>query len=167
MSTPTAPVVSDPASLFAEIPGMLGFYPESSIILLCLDKNDSSRFSLGPVIRADLTDAETLCEAPIVADIILTLVVSDEEEDDFLVDEAVMVLLEAEALPIEGIWHVPAIAQEERVTLLWGADTVPDEWAEGGTIPAIFATNTMRDSLNKGTLLSENREDLAPRWWTP
>ncbi|MGP5508058.1 DUF4192 family protein, partial [Corynebacterium flavescens] len=127
MSTPTVPVINSPATLFAEIPATLGFYPESSVILLCLSENENGRYTLGPVIRADITDAEALCGAPIEADIILALIVSDEEDDDYAVDDAVTVLLEAEALPIEGIWHVPAIAQEERVTLLWGADTVPDE----------------------------------------
>lgn len=94
MSTPTAPAISSPATLLAEIPATLGFYPENSIILLCLGENDGTgRYPLGPDIRADITDAAALCAA---------LIVADEEEDVYMVDDAVTTLLEAEALGVAG-----------------------------------------------------------------
>lgn len=161
MSTSAKPAINGPAHLFAEIPGALGYYPDSAIVLACLNRHGEKHFQLGPVIRVDLENAEALREVPamsIEADLIFSLVISDDENDDYLVDTAVGVLLECDALPIEGIWHAPVLEQGEPITLLWGkdTDTMPAKWLRG-TIPPIFATTTMRAALRKGDLLSEDR----------
>lgn len=55
---PTAPpkiIESEPGSMIAAVPELLGFTPELSIVLLGLSAHDATTDRLGPVVRTDLT----------------------------------------------------------------------------------------------------------------
>lgn len=60
MSTSTS--LASPAHLIAEIPGILGFHPANSVVFMLLKREDSNTFSLGPVLRMDVGDTESLPE---------------------------------------------------------------------------------------------------------
>ena len=63
MSVPTSTTASSPSTLIAEIPGILGFYPENSVIFCTLISTESrSTHRLGPVMRMDCGDTESLAE---------------------------------------------------------------------------------------------------------
>lgn len=57
---PSSTSLASPARLIAEILAILGFHPANSAIFLLLRQVDTNTMSLGPVLRMDAGDAESL-----------------------------------------------------------------------------------------------------------
>ena len=109
-----------PAQIFANIPGLLGFYPEESIIFLnfALAKNGSKvRLALDFSSRTDLNDWNATKQACTVIadhkpDVVWALIVSGDS-DPYIIDEALEELVdlaESAHLPLAAVWVTPEIA---------------------------------------------------------
>lgn len=48
-----------PADIFANIPGLLGFYPQDSFVVAFFLPNHQQGYKLGPLVRVDITDTES------------------------------------------------------------------------------------------------------------
>lgn len=98
--------MNDPGVLFANVPGILGFYPEVSVIVLCLDlvEETTSRYRLGQVVRVDVEDiAHLMIASEIASDLLLALVVSQESPAAEHITKVVEVLIHLTNLRIEAV----------------------------------------------------------------
>lgn len=160
--------MNDPGALFANVPGILGFYPEESVIVLCLNlvEETTSRYQLGQVVRVDSEDIAQLMIAPeIPSDLLLALVVSQESPAAEQITEVVEVLTSLTNLRIEAVWHTPSITEGEPLTLLSGEQLLSQriDWVFG-TVPSIFQAPATQESLHQGRDLDLTREEATGRF---
>lgn len=170
MSTPsphTPAPLTDPGQLISNLPGVLGFYPSDSILVMILSPQDSRDYQLGPTLRVDADDADHLAQSlsGMVerTDVVLILIVSTHQET---VERALSQITTLVGHLIEGIWHCHHIEEGEPLRLLYGP-TVPDvpEWRET-VIPALHQAAATRDLTARGGHLALDRHE-AHRAYQP
>lgn len=159
--------------VFASIPGLLGYYPQESTILLALERDaDTGAILLGPVLRADLpqtAEAAVFALEHCTADTFgfLGLVVSRIPTSE-LVAEAIDELSAArdlDGLPLlDACWHLSEIATGTPYTMLFGPTPaelhsagLPRDWVSG-IVPSVMAQPTMGPLLAQGALPELSRE---------
>lgn len=111
----------DPGHLIAEIPGILGFYPNNSVVIVCLDV-DGDTVTPCPVMRADMANEDALRGLTstldgLFYDYVLAVMVCDD-------------LMAAPNLADYGVGavatlHVPAVEKGASITLLHVGETAP------------------------------------------
>lgn len=170
-----------PAQIFANIPGLLGFYPEESIIFLnfALAKNGSKvRLALDFSSRTDLNDWNATKQACTVIadhkpDVVWALIVSGDS-DPYIIDEALEELVdlaESAHLPLAAVWVTPEIASGSPFVLGVRAEedsgitTIPcdPEWVEGEISDVATAVSTMQ-LVEDGQLPELSRADVLSRF---
>ncbi|WP_161781242.1 DUF4192 family protein [Corynebacterium atypicum] len=113
----TQDTITTPGQLIANVPGLLGFYPTDSLILMAFATGPTT-LTLGPMLRADLEAMTSVAAAhcalgSLDADgrVIIGVIVQDGRPE--LVDAATDALFEATRAyqyPVLGVWWVPEIA---------------------------------------------------------
>lgn len=166
--------LSEPGNLIASIPGLLGYYPQESAIVIALcPADDGTGATLGPVLRVDLGHVHHLQEAveqlagvPVVG--YVALVVS-RIPDSALSGEAVAALFRLRHPDggnlIAACWHVTGIAAGTPYSLLFGP-AENDLIAAGlpcslvsGTVGSVVSQPTMAGLIAQGALPELARED--------
>ena len=102
---PSSTSLASPARLIAEIRAILGFHPANSAIFLLLRQVDTNAMSLGPVLRMDAGDAESLpqitkCINSFAADIVFAVVSSEKSHHAFVSD-----IVQSGIDNLDIVWH--------------------------------------------------------------
>lgn len=180
--THTPDTLSGPSDIIAALPGIFGFYPQESTVVVGLYAPDEAEgtIRLGPVMRADL--AHTRHILPALTDtpggdccafyaIIITRIPNSalvEETKDMLFDFCDD---EGRSL-IDACWHVSEIAHGTPYTIVFGPS--PAQLAEAGmgqdwvsgTVASVVSSPAMRPLLHNGGLPELEREDTF-RFFAP
>ncbi|WP_342319884.1 DUF4192 domain-containing protein [Corynebacterium mayonis] len=165
--------LTGPSEIIASLPGILGFYPQESVVLLGLcPTEDSSRVVLGPVLRVDLSHAANLCAdihlLPLGDCVFFFAVVITKIPDSLLATQAIDALYEAGrtcAVPlINACWHVSEISTGTPYKVIFGSEVgvIPPAWRQewiGGTVSSVMASPAMRPLHENGALPELERED--------
>lgn len=168
MSVP-APLPS-PAALIAEIPGILGFHTAHSVVFMLLKRVDDSTCSLGPVLRMDVGDSDSLpditsCINSFGPDVVFAVISSESPNFSFISD-----ITTAGIAGLDIIWHVRGVSEDECYTALWTnrpASTYDPRFLAGLIDPVHAATST-RDLLAKSDLIASDRDEaLDPLQFDP
>lgn len=158
-------IVTDPGTLFANIPGILGFYPTDSLVLMCFAPNPEGRLSLGPSLRFDIGSADHLTGALQDLDDYTHLFALVVSSDPIEVTRAVAHVESAvEATnpdALIGCWVTSAVATGE--TLTAALSVGEPEW-EVCSIGDVSAAPATLSALAKGHLIEASREDAVGRF---
>lgn len=166
--------LSGPADFIASLPGVLGYYPQESAVImsLWLDE-DSDEPVLGPVLRTDLCHADQLQDAIEEVDTTnaighLAVVVTRIPNSRLALDavESLYALRDSEGLPlIDVCWHASEIAPGTPYSLVFGPPPgelvtagFGDDWV-GGTVASVMHQPTMGALLAQGALPELRRDD--------
>lgn len=148
--------------LLAEIPGMLGFYPTDSLVILGLDiGTDGVR--VAPVVRADLDRDRLAATAArllrtLGTDTYIAVVISRDADADMFADMSVIGLR-----PIVTI-GLDALETDTTYTLLDAeAEVLAYNWA-GGRVGRVHASHSLRARLRNGAALSIDRAAALDRF---
>lgn len=165
--------VTSPGELFANIPGLLGFYPQESVIFITLTLREGSNqmAESGPIIRMDLDELQALPEVQdivhsVTIDYVIALIISERCHEDAAYLQRITDCLLSDSyqstLPIQWIWHTSAIFFGNSFHLVYdhdqGDSTVFATW-NTGTIPSITAAPATQDMVARGELPELNRQD--------
>ena len=164
-----------PGQLLANIPGILGFYPADSIVLMAFEESDGN-LTLGPTLRFDISDvSDTLTEALTAIDyhrcvFIMPFAISGSSDTDLRsIAEEVFNQAALLEMPIPALWHTTEIADGEpfgMITRDFGedyphfisVDELPDEWKRG-RIERIVSSATMEPFIREGRLPGYDRDE--------
>ncbi|WIM66766.1 DUF4192 domain-containing protein [Corynebacterium breve] len=160
------PPLTQPGELIAAIPGVLGFYPQDSVVLIgfMLDDDHPHSLLLGPVMRADLDNTDTVSDAlhfpPATAcDVFLAVLVSDDTTSRQY-KRAVSTLknmVDAFGHPfIDACWSVPEIATGAAFYVEFGPD---DDDLIGGIVDNVAMSPAMKPLLDHGALPALSRAE--------
>lgn len=168
-----------PGTLLANIPGILGYYPQESLVIVTLEAASHGTRALGPVLRLDLTDlryafdiGDAIDSAKV--DLAFAFIVS-ENADAELIDHLQSLLRALSGcglLPLQQCWFCHSITSGEH---FYRVPIVEDEPMSGaqsqrGIIPDISTSNSMHALLAAGELPMLHREEVKeyfsqrPRW---
>lgn len=161
--------INDPAVLIANIPGILGFYPENSIIILALEHSTGATYNLGPVLRADSRDpaaVHSLLETmstpfgPLDTDLLFAVIVDDDEQVIDHVSEQLFGHILIHRIPVQACWTLPVIQTGQPYRIAIGPDrditAEHKSWASGVVAPVADAAS-MRSWHDAGLLPEVNR----------
>lgn len=111
----TSTTPHSPSEMFASIPGIFGFYPEESIVVLTLMHTEESCYQLGPVMRLDLKDLRYLSDigdtlSAIEPDLVFGLIIS-EQKPEAIEDLSGLIefVADCEIVPFDACWYTSAI----------------------------------------------------------
>lgn len=169
LQTMTTPLHS-PGQLLANIPGILGFYPHESLIFVAFHHTDTThRYTLGPVLRIDLSDLHLLRDVGTAlhgadSDLIFAFLVTEEgtarrqEIIDLIFDAA-----EAGEPDIQACWVSGNILTGEPYHLGFGPTPQEgmgegDTW-EHGVISPVTQAPAMSPLIEQGQLPELTREE--------
>ncbi len=159
-----------PGQLLANIPGILGFYPHESLIFVAFHHTPTAhRYTLGPVLRIDLSDLHLLPDVGTAlhaadSDLIFAFLVTEEgparrqEIIDLLFDAA-----EAGEPDIQACWVSGGILTGEPYHLGFGPAPGPgtgegSTW-EHGVIAPVTQAPAMSPLIEQGQLPELTREE--------
>lgn len=168
-----------PSDIIAALPGVLGFYPQESVVVLGIlpDSQDAGGLQLGPVVRVDLARLDALVEnlktdtsQYLLGDDVLAylgIIVSRIPDSDLVIGatERLRYLEEETGFKIDLCWHVSEIAQGTPYTLLFGPSEVPDgEYTLSaslisGSVASVISSPSMRPYVEQGILPELDRGD--------
>ncbi|MEH0146275.1 DUF4192 domain-containing protein [Corynebacterium sp. Q4381] len=166
--------LSGPADFIASLPGVLGYYPQESAVIMSLWLDDESGEPvLGPVLRTDLCHAGNLQDAVDEVDTHnaighMAVVVTRIPNSGLALDavEALYALKDAQGLALVDVcWHVSEIAPGTPYSLVFGPPPgelvtagFGDDWV-GGTVASVMQQPTMGALLAQGALPELRKDD--------
>lgn len=165
--------VTSPGELFANVPGLLGFYPQESVIFITLALRDGSSqmAESGPIIRMDLDELHALPEVHDIVrsatiDYVIALIISERCHEDASYLQKITDFLLSDShqgiVPIQWIWHTSAIFNGNSFHLVYDRDQDDNpevaSW-HTGKIPSITAAPATQDMVARGELPELNRQD--------
>ncbi|MGP6173639.1 DUF4192 domain-containing protein [Corynebacterium sp. A21] len=165
MSAPTA-IVSDPSKLIAELPGILGFYPENSLVVAAFTQAEDAqtRYSMGPVMRLDLGDLKAVSEVAeyldgLSSDMVLAFVIAPETPDD----------INDQLSPLPNLvaaWQVPYAVTNEHFTMIFSDGALGKRtsirWM-AGTVAPVHAAASTRQLLTASDGIALTRSEVIQR----
>lgn len=162
-------IVFTPREIFANIPGLLGYYPHESLVFVTCVKKSKNRIALGPVLRLDISDvrhlpdvdqALSVVEPEFVMGFVVTSRLSAEQIEDLR--DYLSQLSHCGILHLDGCWITADIATSQRYhALLLGDDA--QKWADKdhawreGEISQVSASCTSQALLECGELPAISR----------
>ena len=171
----TAAVLANPGPLIANLPAILGFYPQESLLMIGLDRlhPDSGRYALGPVLRVDLDDACAFTAlldmaaapgTPLDCDLLFAVIVSGDLDRGDAVAGELFTASGNRDLPIAGCWYVPEILAGETYSMIFGptAPSETDPWT-AGQLPEIVAAVAMDPWHRAGSLPEPTRAEAVEK----
>ncbi|GJN42325.1 DUF4192 domain-containing protein [Corynebacterium ammoniagenes] len=165
-----------PGQLLANIPGILGFYPSDSIVLMAFEENNGD-LALGPTLRFDISDlSSTLADALTAVDyhrcvFIMPFAITTSQDADLL-SIAGEIFHHASLLdvPITAMWHTTEIADGEpfaiierdldaaQLELIGSTEDLPESW-KSGYIDKVVNSATMEPFIKEGRLPGYDRDE--------
>lgn len=162
-----------PADVFANIPGMLGFFPQDSFVIGFFMPKGTRGYELGPLARVSIADAkcyravfEGLCYRP-EGMIVFVYVIFGERGYTSTIMHVRRLVAEAaeQGIRIEAAWGAKEIQAGEPYELLFGphayelgnGTTGLECWDSGEIAPPI-ASISLRELAAKGELPEPDRE---------
>lgn len=176
ITTPTQPIRT-PGDILANIPGILGFFPSESVILISIQPSPHG-YSIGPVARLNLNDIPDALHEVMDAfhcgnpEIIFCFVLSQRKEEELWdILHSLYRFQDCSGLGIDACWLAEELSTDTAYDLIFGHATDSGEgplrnWMEG-TIPAISTSHSMRACVENGLLPELNRKDLVRRFKDP
>ena len=176
ITTPTQPIRT-PGDILANIPGILGFFPSESVILISIQPSPHG-YSIGPVARLNLNDIPDALHEVMDAfhcgnpEIIFCFVLSQRKEEELWdIFHSLYRFQDRSGLGIDACWLAEELSTDTAYDLIFGHATESGEgplqnWMEG-TIPAISTSHSMRACVENGLLPELNRKDLVRRFKDP
>lgn len=173
----STPHLASPGEVLAQLPGILGFFPQRSFLAVCFHNREESRYVLGAVLRVDLDERQNLADAVdkvqrTGADFVLGFVVAPPDpgtggpEGWAAFAERLRPLLKDCGISLMGCWHTESIADGESYRLLEdttqkGASSSPSPlrgWHEGAVSSVASALSHTTMALH-GDLPELSREE--------
>lgn len=168
-----------PSDIIAALPGVLGFYPQESVVVLGIipDSEGTGGLQLGPVVRVDLTRLEAFIESLktdvtqyLLGDDVtayLAVIVSRIPNSELVKDavDRLQFLEEETGFKVDLCWHVSEIAQGTPYTLLFGPPLNAAEECDrapsliGGCVSSVISSPSMRPYVEQGILPELDRQD--------
>ncbi|WP_165857957.1 DUF4192 domain-containing protein [Corynebacterium alimapuense] len=184
MTTSTTPL-HRPGQLIANLPGILGFYPDDSVIFAAFRATGHrNRHQLGPVMRIDFDDLHVLPEVAASLDrdnhgLVFCFVVTERQGEDVeaVIDE-LFAVAEVGLIPIRACWATRRILTGEKIRLLFGPDSTSStngiapspsgQWADDVVAP-VSQAQSMGPLLAQGELPDLNRDESFENFarWNP
>ena len=173
ITTPTQPIRT-PGDILANIPGILGFFPAESAILISIQPSPHG-YSIGPVARLNLGDVPGALQEVMDAfhcgnpEIIFCFVLSQRREAELWdILYSLYRFEDRSGLGIDACWLAEELSTDTAYDLTFGHATESGEgplqdWMEG-TIPAISTSHSMRACVDNGLLPELTRSDLVQRF---
>jgi len=173
ITTPTQPIRT-PGDILANIPGILGFFPAESAILISIQPS-SHGYSMGPVARLNLGDVPGALQEVMDAfhcgnpEIIFCFVLSQRREAELWdILYSLYRFEDRSGSDIDACWLAEELSTDTAYDLIFGHATESGEgplqdWMEG-TIPAISTSHSMRACVDNGLLPELTRSDLVQRF---
>lgn len=167
-------LLGTPGEILANVPGILGFYPEESLVLATFfRKGDTAHHTLGPVLRVDLDDVDLLPDIatalePVEPDLIFAFIITADSSSIHvdLMAERLFEAGEQERIGVTACWITTGIFSGEPYHLAFGpapgkltyqGAELPG-WTEGRIPPVVQAAAT-RKMLEAGQLPEPNRTE--------
>lgn len=154
-SATTVVRVSTAGDLLASVPSMLGFRPEDSLVLLCLDENNrvqlTVRFDL-PAADDEAAVTAQICQRDAVRAARRIVAVMVTERDHTSVLDQLSGEMARLSIPLES-FHLPAFSTGARWHLYGTTDT--------GTLPDPTGTVLAAHRVASGETLHASRDDIA------
>ncbi|WP_257161254.1 DUF4192 domain-containing protein [Corynebacterium cystitidis] len=166
-SSDTTDRLNTPGDLMAAVPGILGFYPHESIIIVGMHAGTTGgNLTLGPVMRADLNHWQDLPNAlntPSAADceVFFAFLVTRSPESPTvgdLIDALYQIHDENGDCLIHACWVLSEIATGSHYDLCFGE--VPPYWVSGA-VPCIALSAAMQPLIENGGLPALTRDDTV------
>ena len=164
-----------PGQLLANIPGILGFYPSDSIVLMAFEESDG-HLTLGPTLRFDIADlSATLTKALTAIDhhrcvfIMPFAITSSTGSDIQRIAQEIFNHAELLDMPITALWHTAEIADGEPFAAierdlseisegLREIEEMPRDW-KNGHIDQVVSAVTMEPFIREGRLPGYDRDE--------
>jgi len=163
----TTQSLASPGQIAANLPGILGYYPNESLVFVTFHATDElHQFLLGPVLRIDIDDlhilphvAETLrgMEADLVMGFVVTTL-PDEEISDLI--DTLILHVHLFGLPLEVAWVTPQILTGETLTLGMAMSELLDNGWDRDVIAPVTSARSMQPLLAQGELPDLSREEM-------
>lgn len=173
MTQHNTPLVN-PGQLLAEVPGLLGFYPDASVLVMAFNHDSGKHYTLGATARMDLADAvrrETVAEVVGALtqqgpDLIFVFIVDPEAAvgSRRRVVRSMVQEARTSGAHLAGVWTTRRIVTDEPYELCWcpggaGAQKDPMGCWRQGTIAPIVRSHTMDEMAAQGCLPELDRQD--------
>ena len=168
-------ILQTPGQLLANIPGILGFYPSDSIVLMAFEESEGD-LTLGLTLRFDIADlSATLTKALSAIDhhrcvfIMPFAITSSSELDIERIAQEIFVQASLLDMPIIALWHTAAIADGEPFAAvernlseisdgILEIDEMPPNWKHGN-IDQVVTAATMEPFIRQGRLPGYDRDE--------
>ncbi|SDL77243.1 protein of unknown function [Corynebacterium mycetoides] len=173
--THTPESLHGPSDIIAALPGIFGFYPQESTVVVGLypPEHAGGAVRLGPVMRADLCHTHHIL--PALTDTpggdcvaFYAIVISRIPNSQLVADtkEALFNFADGEGIPlIDACWHVSEVAEGTPYTIVFGpspaqlaAGGMGPEWMQG-TVSSVASSPSMVSLLRNGGLPELDRAD--------
>ncbi|GAB3075646.1 DUF4192 domain-containing protein [Corynebacterium aquatimens] len=163
--------LTGPADLIASLPGILGFYPTESVVIVGLEENPRApgAYLVGPVMRADLVHASSATSAvtklgakncTAFYGFVITRIPNSDLARDAM-QELEDLRINGRAV-IDACWHLSEVATGTPYTILFESlgheHTLIDGWSNG-VVASIVSSPTMKPFLKEGALPAADREE--------
>ncbi|QNQ90368.1 DUF4192 family protein [Corynebacterium poyangense] len=168
----SSPRFSTPGGLFANIPGILGFYPHDSVVFLAFSPRKPDGYILGPTLRIDCAllhsdHGRETCESimdhldEISVEMVIALVLSRDAALRNKTSKKLSDLRQelTNCHKIEACFETTEICTEEPFWLAWTASEIiaPSEWGSG-RMSSVVAAPSMAALIKEGTLPELDRD---------
>lgn len=172
------PITCHPSSLIANVPGVLGFFPQNCVVITTVRVIDFPKrlAELGPVVRIGLDSLEHFHEmVDSISEFDYTIMVgflvfnSTEAADPHQVQHAKKLLADDrffDTTEIYACYEVPSLLQGEQMPLLFGHRMPNKSWNQP-SVGNIAASPASRNLLEHGMLPALAREELLNKFLTP
>lgn len=173
MEQPTTNILSSPGDIIAAIPGILGYYPHESVIIIGFHYTGPEGLSLGPVMRTDITNVAALWEAAHTApasesDVVLAFVITRTPECSHgrVAIETLEQIYSLYDEPfIDACWSLSEIAMGSHYHLEFG-EIARTGWGSG-VISSVIHSAAMRPLIEQGQLPALTRDEALNFFATP
>ncbi|PSA74558.1 DUF4192 domain-containing protein [Corynebacterium diphtheriae] len=164
-----------PSEMFASIPGIFGFYPEESIVVLTLMHTEESCYQLGPVMRLDLKDLRYLSDigdtlSTIEPDLVFGLIISQQKPEAIEdLKGLIEFVADCEIVPFDACWYTSAIESGGKYDAIWLNEAMTEaaleyqSWRKG-RIPLIANTGITGEMIHAGHLPELSRKDIEKHY---
>lgn len=157
-----------PGQLIAEIPGVLGFYPQEALVIMLFQQIGPTQYQLGPVLRSDLNAVDLdelsgmLTDDFFPTDLALAVMIS---ENDISVHNTVGMLRDTCLANLAAVWSLPSIYTGAPYAAAWVAPEAANAltWHAGRVSP-ITATTSLKTLAGRGQMPMLSREEASTQF---
>lgn len=159
--------LTSPGQIAANLPGILGFYPQDSLVIATFTRLGGDNFELGPVLRIDIDDLDHLPDLSrtiddLDEDLVFGFLVTERTDEavDAIID-ALLLCVEEGPLTLDALWVVPEILTGEELILGFGPQwSLDSTWVHDRVAP-VSSARAMEPLLAHGELPDLSREEAG------